>query len=260
MSFGCVIRSGAHPDVFKLCRRDKSTVNRHIIRRHNGESNNVDVKPYYGGGETVKKAWQYIENSAKVGKPDQDPSAEYNPSVMSQASQPSPDARRQSTSISKTGISSAPVSQHLIQSTLRISTKAADGMSTTLLSQDQSLSTATSDASLHAKIDMLIQEFKTFKLNSTANSVKGGTSTTSSAIDSKSAGEMAELLLHWPEVKNIIDLVQLCKHIRFFSGDLEQGVLSVLRCDTCFNYIKSKRPTKSHTASPADVAKKGLGG
>jgi hypothetical protein len=69
-------------------------VNRHIIQHHNGESNNVDVKPYYGGGEMVKKARQYIENSAKVGKPDQDPRAEYNPLVMSQASQPSPDACR----------------------------------------------------------------------------------------------------------------------------------------------------------------------
>jgi hypothetical protein len=267
MVFECVFRSGAHPDVFKLCRRDKSSVSRHITRHHGGKSNNVDVQPYYSAGETIKNARKYIENiEKKDSHSDQDKRAEKKlnntgTADMPAASQPSPVARTQSTLISKTGISSPPASQHLIQSTLNISAKSVDNMSTTTLLKGQGFSRATSDVSLHAKVDMLIQEFKAFKLNSTANSAKGGgTSTILSAIDSKSAGEMAELLLHWPEVKNIIDLVQLCKHIRFFSGDQEQRVLSVLRCDTCFNYIRSKRPTKSHTSSPADVAKKGLGG
>ncbi|CAB3978774.1 Hypothetical predicted protein [Paramuricea clavata] len=58
-------RSGAHPDVFKLCRRDKSSVSRHITRRHGGKSNNVDVKSYYSIGETIKNARKYIENLEK---------------------------------------------------------------------------------------------------------------------------------------------------------------------------------------------------
>ena len=139
-SFDCVFRSGAHPDVFKLCRRDKSSVNRHITHRHGGKSNIVDVKPYYSAGETIKKARKYIENLEKDSDSDQDKHAEKklnNPAGMSQASQPSPVARTQSTLISKTGISSPPASQHLIQSTLNISAKSVDDMSTTTLSQGQ---------------------------------------------------------------------------------------------------------------------------
>lgn len=128
-------------------------------------------------------------------------SAEKNPASMSEASPRSPVACTPSTSLSKTEISSHPASQHsrpvshLIQSTLKISAK-TDCISSTLLSQDEGLARGTSDVSLHAKVDMLINEFKEFTLNSTANSVKGGTSTTLFALD----------------------FVQLCKHIRFFSG------------------------------------------
>ena len=67
------------------------------------------------------------------------------------------------------------------------------------------------------------------------------------------------MLVRWPEIKNVLDLVAVCKHVRFFSGDAEKGVLSVLRCETCFNFIQSK---KGNTTSldPAAVARKGLGG
>ncbi|CAB3987113.1 Hypothetical predicted protein [Paramuricea clavata] len=62
------------------------------------------------------------------------------------------------------------------------------------------------------------------------------------------------------KVKNILDLTELCKNIRFFPGDIDQGVLSVIRCETCFNYLKSKRIKPSDKLSLAQVAKKGIGG
>ena len=46
------------------------------------------------------------------------------------------------------------------------------------------------------------------------------------------------MLVHWPEVKNVVDLVEVCKHMRFFPGDAEKGILSVPRCETCFKFIQ----------------------
>ena len=80
-----------------------------------------------------------------------------------------------------------------------------------------------------------------------------------SCISSTSAEEIANILVHWPAVKNVLDLIEVCKHMRFFSGDAEKGVFSVLRCETCFKFIQSKKGNKT-SLDPAAVAQKGLGG
>ena len=38
------------------------------------------------------------------------------------------------------------------------------------------------------------------------------------AVNGKSYEETAQLLLKWPDIKNILDLVSVCKHINFFQG------------------------------------------
>ena len=50
----------------KLCHRNKSTIDRHITRRHKGTSK-IIVKPYCETTETVKKAREYIENQPAYG-------------------------------------------------------------------------------------------------------------------------------------------------------------------------------------------------
>ena len=116
------------------------------------------------------------------------------------------------------------------------------------------------DSALHAKIDSLINEFKDFKIRS-HESGKESQHNPLLAVNGKSYEEAAQLLLKWPDIKNILDLVSVCKHINFFSGDEENGILSVVRCETCYNYIKNfklKRP--SLKLSAIDAAIKGIGG
>ena len=62
-----------------------------------------------------------------------------------------------------------------------------------------------------------------------------------------------------PDAKNVIDLNSICEHLRFFGGEAKKGFLAVLRCETCYKFMMSKRPA-SLTANPMTVAKKGLGG
>lgn len=73
------------------------------------------------------------------------------------------------------------------------------------------------DNLLHSKIDTLISKSRDFKPHSKKS--KDITSTPLSAIDGKYAKEVSKLLLKWPDVKNVIDLVDAYSHIRFFAGD-----------------------------------------
>ncbi len=118
------------------------------------------------------------------------------------------------------------------------------------------------DELLHSKIDSLIGEFKELKLHLTSTAkIKETFPKSLTAVDSKCLAETTELLLHWPEVKNILDLVQVCKHVNFFSGNAKEGILSVVRCETCFFYLKNvKKNSASQVSNPMAVAKKGLGG
>ena len=125
-----------------------------------------------------------------------------------------------------------------------------------LITQDK-IATATL---LPAKVDTLINEFKEFKIKSLGNQ-KDSRPNPLLAVDAKSAEETAELLLQWSDVKNILDLVRVCKHIQFFSGDEEQGILSVIHCETCFEYIRKYKVRGSMmNVTAMDAAKKGLGG
>ena len=112
-------------------------------------------------------------------------------------------------------------------------------------------------STLLSKVDKLIKEFRELKVNP---SVKNINQPSLLSIGKKASGDVAEIVSQWPEVKNILDLTRLCKNIRFFPGDVDQGDLSVIRCETCFNYLKSKRIKPSDKSSPAQVAKKGIGG
>ena len=87
----------------------------------------------------------------------------------------------------------------------------------------------TCDSALHAKVDGLINEFKEFKIRS-HESRKESQQNPLLAVNGKVYEETAQLLLNWPDIKNILNLVSECKHIKFFSGDEENGILSVVRC------------------------------
>ena len=98
------------------------------------------------------------------------------------------------------------------------------------------------DKSLHLKIDMLTSEIRSLKLQ--FKSGKEVTTTSSiplAAVDGKCVQKISQVLLRWPEIKNIIDLVNICDQIRFFAGDEIDGVLSVVRCETCYKFLLSKR-------------------
>ena len=78
------------------------------------------------------------------------------------------------------------------------------------------------------------------------------------AADAKCMEETTNLLLSWPNVKNILDLVQVCKHMQLFYGDKEQEQLSVLRCETCYQY--KNKAKSSLPSNPVNTAKKGVAG
>ena len=115
------------------------------------------------------------------------------------------------------------------------------------------------DSSLHAKVDKLLSEIKVLREQSSTKIKDPAFPSPFPAIDTKCPKDVAELMLKWPDAKNLINLTSICSHSRFFSGDVENGVLSVLRCETCYNFLFSKR-TATLTANPVTVAKKGLGG
>ena len=115
------------------------------------------------------------------------------------------------------------------------------------------------DISLHAKMDTLLSELKSLKEQMSTKKTDQSLTSPLAAVDRKCQNEVAELMLKWPDAKNSIDLTNICEHLRFFGGDAEKGVLAVLRCETCYNFMMSKRPA-SLTANPVTVAKKGLGG
>ena len=110
---------------------------------------------------------------------------------------------------------------------------------------------------LHTKIDALISEFREFRLQS-----KCEKNTTTNhhlwAAHPKCASEISELLLKWPEIKNVIDIVNSSSHIRFFAGNEKEGVLSVIWCETCCRFLLDRKSSHTQT-TPAIIAKKGLG-
>ena len=225
----------------KLCRRDKSTVDRHIRRRHDNDPK-VVIKPYLDETITVKKARECLENIAS----DQLKTCEQ-PCRM--ASLPSNNSAP-STRVIETG---------LVQSTIVATANTSNPSSCVLsLAKKKSSNSTTEMSTLLSKVDKLIKEFKELKVSPSVKYVNQPSLLLS--IGKKASGDVAEIVSQWPEVKNILDLTRLCKNIRFFPGDVDQGDLSVIRCKTCFNYLKSKRIKPSDKSSPAQVAKKGIGG
>ena len=224
----------------KLCRRDKSTVDRHIRRRHNNDPK-VVIKPYLDETITVKKARECLENIAS----DQLKTFEQpcrTASLPSNSSAPS-------TRVIETG---------LVQSTIVATANTSNPSSCVLsLAKKESSNSTTEMSTLLSKVDKLIKEFRELKVNPSVKNVNQPSLLLS--IGKKASGDV-EIVSQSPEVKNILDLTRLCKNIRFFPGDVDQGDLSVIRCETCFNYLKSKRIKPSDKSSPAQVAKKGIGG
>ena len=54
-------RAGQTSSVFKLCRQDKSTVDRHIARRHGQSSKrNIIIKSFYDSDKTVASARECV--------------------------------------------------------------------------------------------------------------------------------------------------------------------------------------------------------
>lgn len=66
-------------------------------------------------------------------------------------------------------------------------------------------------------------------------------------------------MFKWLDGKNLIDLISICVYLWFFGGDVEKGVLVVLRCEICYNFMMSKCLV-SLILNLVIVVKKGLGG
>lgn len=234
-----IFRSGESSAIFKLCRSNNTSIKRHVERRHKNNVKEADVRSYYDCDETVRmarkkcEAEQGTETSAK-------------PNITMDSS-----------------LCKKPVEITLKTHTPEKMQKEIDFKTSNIKKRSSSAvkeSEVTRDSALHSKIDNLIDEFKDFKIRSN-ESRKESQHNPLSAVDGKVYEETAQLLLKWPDTKNILDLVSVCKHIKFFSGDEENGILSVVRCETCYNYIKNyklKRP--SLKLSAMDAAKKGIGG
>ena len=229
--------------------------NRRIGLNFVDKTSDVIIKPFYDNDESVKKARKCLEELQEQSSMKQSSAKSSTKQSSTVASTP----RLQSRILPDVPSNAPPVphksdiaglSKPLMQATLTRNCR------TTIINENANQS---NDMSLHSKIDTLISEFKDLKVSfKSAAQAKESHCTPLSSINSKSA-EVTNMLVRWPEIKNVVDLVAVCKHVRFFSGDAEKGVLSVLRCETCFNFIQSK---KGNTTSldPAAVAWKRLGG
>ena len=250
-------RAGKPSNRFKLCRQDQTTANRHIQRKHaNSKPSDVIIKPFYDNDESVQKARKCLEELQEQSLMKQSSAKRSTKQSSTVASTPRLQSR-----ILPDVPSNAPLVPHksdiaglskpLMQATLTRNSR------TTIINENANQS---NDMSLHSKIDTLISEFKDLKVSfKSAAQAKESQCTPLSSINSRSAEEVTNMLVRWPEIKSVLDLVAVCKHVRFFSGDAEKGVLSVLHCETCFNFIQSKKGNTTSLDPPA-VARKGLGG
>ena len=92
-----------------------------------------------------------------------------------------------------------------VQSTIVATTKTGNPSSCVLSLASKESSNSTAEiSSLVSKVDMLIEEFREFKVSP---SVKNENQRSSlSSLDTKVSGNVAKIVLQWPEVKNILDL------------------------------------------------------
>ena len=70
----------------------------------------------------------------------------------------------------------------------------------------------------------------------------------------------SQVLIKWPEIKNIIDLVNICDHIWFFAGDEIDGVLSVVRCETCYKFLLSEKASGNGISNQTQSQRRDLEG
>ena len=174
----------------KLCRRDKSTVDRHIRRRHNNDPKIV-IKPYLDETITVKKARECLENIAS----DQ----------LKTREQPCRTASLFSSAPSTRVIETGPV-----QSTIVATANTSNPSSCVLsLAKKESSNSTTEMSTLLSKVDKLIKEFRELKVSPSVKNINQPSLLLS--IGKKASGDVAEIVSQWPEVKNILDLTRLCK-------------------------------------------------
>ena len=254
-------RAGKPSNRFKLCRQDQTTANRHIQRKHaNSKPSDVIIKPFYDNDdndESVKKARKCLEELQEQSSMKQSSAKSSTKQSSTVASTP----RLQPRTLPDVPSYAPPVPHKSdiagLSKPLMQATTLTRNSRTTIINENANQS---NDMSLHSKIDTLISEFKDLKVSfKSAAQAKESQCTPLSSINSKSAEEVSNMLVRWPEINNVLNLVAVCKHVRFFSGDTEKGVLSVLRCETCFNFIQSKKENTT-LLDPAAVAWKGLGG
>ena len=233
--------AGETPDIFKLCRRDESTEVRHFRRRHQGKK--PVIMPFNDKNEKISKAREYAtkwDNNKKA-------NVKVEKSTTQQVKIPA------ATLSSKDVV---PSIFSAIKSTSLESARETDQPS--FSNDDRETS---QDKPLHHKIDMLTSEVRNLKLHlKSGKEVTTTGSTSLAAVDGKCVQKISQVLIKWPEIKNIIDLVNICDHIRFFAGDEIDGVLSLVRCETCYKFLLSKRASGYGISKPDTIAKKGLGG
>ena len=233
------------PDVYKLCRNNDSSIQRHIQRRHQGKEVPV-IRLFNDKEENVSKARDFVKKWESLAPNEK---AKLKGKTKSDLKGP------QKKNLSQT-VPDAPAKPKVFHpiSIPKSVVPNSNPPDDTKQSREESV--------LHSKIDMLISEFREFKLQSKSSKGIQNMPTPLSAIGAKCSHEVSELLLKWPDIKNIIDLVNCCRHIRFFPGDVIKGVLSVVRCETCYQYLEyNKNGIRGFiNTKPEQVAKKGLGG
>lgn len=166
--------------MYKLCRTNNTTLARHAKRRHDGNLSEIDVQPYLGSSETVRKARMHCEKHCS-----KDVLAVV-PSSVDPASSTS-EEKRLSDELEKSAEVVQPVDAPVPAK------KQIGKVQTTLAFEGQAVHGQPVD-SLHSKIDTLMKEVKELKLQ--VNCKKPGPSPLM-AVDRISHEETALLLLHW---------------------------------------------------------------
>ncbi|CAB4022616.1 Hypothetical predicted protein [Paramuricea clavata] len=184
-------RTGESPKLYQLCRSNKTSIKRHAERRHDNNLSQADVRSYYDSDETVRMARKKYEAQQSIGHP-----KKVDTVVRVQSAPNVSEGSTLSKSPEET-ISGGQLKTYLPE---KVQTKLSFNASCSEEQSSVKQGELTTDASLHAKVDTLINEFKEFKIKSLGNE-KDRRPNSILAVDGKSAEETAELLLQWPDVK-----------------------------------------------------------
>jgi hypothetical protein len=271
-----VDRRGLPGSVYKISRCDKTSIQRHNNRRHKGRSNIVPFYTQSPGLEVArqnvlkyearkleqKKVCPQTESliTPKIGDAGATDTTSFESPedsiTGSRETSQSPCSTNEDELDNATSTPEKPkkATQHQLATKQRQSTL-------NFTTNNNNAQTVHPPTSLESKIDNLVSQFQDFKVDigkkiNQQQKERQRPSSILSSICAETISEVSKLMESWSNIKNVVELTEKYTEIVFFGGGSEE--FSVLRCQTCFDYI-NQNSSKLLDEDPVVTARKGIG-